>query len=43
METIDILNDKKPISESFDQPASSKKSNFEEAEHVKILQTEDDR
>jgi hypothetical protein len=43
METIDILNDKKHVSESFDQPASSKRSNFEEMDQFKILQTEDER
>ena len=43
IEAIDILNDKKHVSESFDQPASSKRSNFEEMEQVKILQTEDER
>lgn len=38
-----MLNDKKHVSESFDQPASSKRSNFEEMEQMKILQTEDER
>jgi len=37
METIDMFNDKKHVSESFDQPASSKRSNFEEMEQMKIL------
>ena len=43
MDAIEIMNDNKHVSESFDQPASSKRSNFEEMEQVKILQTEDER